>query len=136
MNNHCFVSHDSFIHFQGHYLCFLRFIYLRLTAGGPGVLQKAKILQFVLHVTVPACEVLASISEPKSGRSGVSECERSKARAHTGFKGRSACRLLGAGSIWFYETSPEPRMARAIINYATYTKNSFFISTIIFSRME
>ena len=33
----------------------------------------------ILHLTVPACDVLASMGEPKCGRSGVSECERSKA---------------------------------------------------------
>ena len=40
-----------------------------------------------LQLTVPTCEVWASIGEPKSGRSGASVCERNEARAPIGFQG-------------------------------------------------
>jgi hypothetical protein len=39
------------------------------------------------RVTDPTCEVWTSMSEPKSGRSGASACERNEARAPTGFRG-------------------------------------------------
>jgi len=67
--------------------CIFNFTLPRLTAGGPGVLQKPKISQILLRLTDPTCEVWASIGEPKSGRSGASECERNEARAPTGFQG-------------------------------------------------
>ena len=46
------------------------------------------------RVTVPACEVLASMGEPKSGRSVASECERNEARAPIGFQGAKRGRVV------------------------------------------
>jgi len=64
------------------------------TAGGPGEPLSNERRKSIFRLTVPTCEVWASIGEPKSGRSGASACERNEARRAPGFQARSAGRLL------------------------------------------
>jgi hypothetical protein len=49
-------------------------------AGGPGVLEKTKISQIVLRVTVACLRGLGEHRRAQIWLSGVSECERSEAR--------------------------------------------------------
>jgi hypothetical protein len=49
-----------------------------------------------LQLTVPTCEVWASMGEPKSGRSGASVASGTRPEPPQDSKGRSAGRVLGA----------------------------------------